>query len=89
MKKLKSKDNAFKITYTKNLAGTGYQIQYSRKSKMSAAKTKWIKKNTTMTTTISGLKNKKTYYVRVRTYKQIGSTKIYGSWSNIKKVKTK
>ena len=39
-----------------------------------------------MPTTIKGLKNKKTYYVKARDYKTIGKTKVYGKWSAVKKV---
>ena len=43
--------------------------------------------------TIKKLKSKKTYYVRVRTYKTTKvngkTTKVYSSWSKVKTVKTK
>ena len=38
---------------------------------------------------INKLKKKKTYYVRIRTYKKEGSTTYYSAWSNQKKVKIK
>lgn len=42
---------------------------------------------------ISKLKAKKTYYVRIRTYKTVKvdgkSTRIYSDWSKVKKVTTK
>ena len=39
--------------------------------------------------TVKGLKSKKTYYVRIRTYKVVGSSKFYSTWSSAKSVKTK
>ncbi|MFR5874959.1 MAG: fibronectin type III domain-containing protein [Eubacterium sp.] len=72
---------------------TGYQIQYSTSSKFSNAKTVTVSKNKTTSKTISKLKAKKKYYVRIRTYKTVKvngkSTKIYSSWSKTKSVTTK
>ena len=38
---------------------------------------------------VTGLKGGKMYYVKVRTYKKIGSTKYYSKWSNIKSATTR
>ena len=35
----------------------------------------------------TGLAKGKTYYVRIASYKKIGSTKILSNWSKVKKVK--
>ena len=63
--------------------------RYSTSSKFKGAKTVTISKNKTTNKTISKLKAKKKYYVRIRTYKKIGSTKYYSSWSKAKTVTTK
>ena len=69
---------------------TGYQIQYStNKNFTSGNKTVNITKNKTTSKSISKLKAKKKYYVRIRTYKKVNGKKIYSSWSNSKSVKTK
>lgn len=69
---------------------TGYQIQYATNSKFTKnKKTVTVSKNKTTTKTISKLKAKKKYYVRIRTYKIINGKKIYSSWSETKSVKTK
>lgn len=72
---------------------TGYEIQYGTDSKFKSAKTKTVSKNKTVAATISKLKAKKKYYVRIRTYKTVKvngkSTKIYSGWSKVKTVKTK
>lgn len=92
--KLKASKKAFTVKWKKQAKQTtGYHIQYSRdkkfKSGVKAAKvgvSKTEKK-------ISKLKSKKTYYVRIRTYKTVKvngkSVKMYSKWSNVKKVKTK
>ena len=68
---------------------TGYQIQYSTSKKFTNAKTKTISNYMTTKYTLKSLSAKKTYYVRVRTYKKVGSTTYYSGWSTYKYVKTK
>lgn len=73
---------------------SGYQLQYSTNKKFAkSVKTPTISKNTTVKKTVKKLSAKKTYYVRVRTYKTVKvgkkSVKIYSGWSAAKKVKTK
>lgn len=68
---------------------TGYQIQYSLKSNFASAKTVTVTKNSTVKTTIKKLAAKKKYYVRIRTYKTVGKTKYYSSWSAAKNITTK
>ena len=68
---------------------TGYQIQYSTSKKFTSAKTKTISSYKTTKYTLKSLSAKKTYYVRVRTYKTVNGTKYYSGWSTIKSVKTK
>lgn len=66
---------------------TGYQIQRSTNNK------RWttiatIKKNGTTVYTNSKLKANTTYYYRVRAYKQVRRSRVYGSWSAVLKVRT-
>ncbi|MBR4100114.1 MAG: CHAP domain-containing protein [Clostridia bacterium] len=68
---------------------TGYQIEYSTSKKFKSAKTKTIKSYKTTSYTIKSLKAKKTYYVRVRTYKTVDGEKYYSDWSSYKYKKTK
>ncbi len=70
---------------------TGYEIQYSTSKKFTKKTTK-VKKVTGYKKTsvkISKLKAKKTYYVRIRTYKKIGKVTYYSKWSKSLKKKTK
>lgn len=69
---------------------TGYQIQYARnKSFSKGKKTKTISGYKKTSITLKGLKSKKTYFVRIRTYKMIKGRKYYSSWSKTKKVTVK
>ena len=62
---------------------TGYQIQYATSKLFKSAKSVTLSNKTTAKT-ITGLKAKTTYYVRVRTYKKVGSTTYYSGWSTVK-----
>jgi len=68
---------------------TGYQIQYSTSKKFSSYKTKTISSYKTTKATLSSLKAKTTYYVRVRTHKTVNGVKYYSGWSTVKYKKTK
>lgn len=78
------------VKWKQNKKATGYQIQYARSAdfkKQKAAKT--IKSASKTSQTITKLKQKKTYYVRIRCYKKAGAAKYYSAWSTAKKVKIK
>ena len=68
---------------------TGYQIQYSTSKTFSSAKTAPVSSYKTTSVTLKSLSAKKTYYVRVRTYKTVNGTKYYSGWSTYKCAKTK
>lgn len=68
---------------------TGYQIQYSTSKSFKSYKTKWLTSYKKTSATLTGLSAKKTYYVRVRTYKKVGGKTYYSGWSTIKYKKTK
>ena len=89
--KISAKSKGFKITWKKQATQTtGYQIQYSTdKNFKKGNKTVTVSKNGTTRKTVSKLKAKKKYYVRIRTYKNVSGTKYYSSWSKAKSVTTK
>ena len=89
--KLTAKKKSFTVKLKKQATQTtGYQIMYSTSSKFaSGSKIVTIKKNKTLTKTIKGLKAKKKYYVKIRTYKTVNGTDYYSAWSGKKSVKTK
>lgn len=70
----------------KTVTATSYQLQYATKSNFSNKKTVTLSKST-KSKTISKLKKGTTYYVRIRAYVTYNGTKIYGSWSDVKKQK--
>lgn len=68
---------------------TGYQIQYATSKTFKSYKSKTLTGYKTTSATLSGLKAKTTYYVRVRTYKTVNGVKYYSGWSTIVSKKTK
>lgn len=102
IQKIKALKKAFTINILKNKDQvTGYQISYSYKKNFKGQKVKDLKKfkykkikvkrkkYTITSYKVKGLKRKKAVYVRVRAYKQVGKTKVYGKWSSVKKIKIK
>ena len=84
-KKVSSYKKALKVSYKKVSNISGYQIGYRY-----SGSSKWYYANTTSTTkTISKLKSKKYYYVKVRTYKKVSGKYYYSSWTSTTKHKTK
>ena len=81
---------SFKVTWKKKTGVSGYQVQYATDKKFKKnKKTVTVAKKNATSKTIKKLKSKKTYYVRVRTYKIVNGKKVYSSWSKVKAVKTK
>ena len=67
----------------------GIEIQYSQdKSFSTGVKVKTAKKSA-LSKKITGLKQKKNYYFRIRTYKMVKGVKHVSKWSAIKTVKVK
>ena len=95
MSSVKAAKKAFTAKWAKQSVQTsGYQVQYSTsKNFKKSVKTSTITKNKTVSKTVKKLSAKKTYYVRVRTYKTVKvngkSVKLYSKWSAAKSVKTK
>lgn len=68
---------------------TYYQIQYATKKDFSNGKKIMIDRNTQTETTLKNLTANKTYYVRIRVYKERDGVYYYSKWSAVKSVKTK
>ena len=95
MSSVKAAKKAFTAKWAKqSVQTTGYQVQYSTsKNFKKSVKTSTITKNKTVSKAVKKLSAKRTYYVRVRTYKTVKvngkSVKLYSKWSAAKSVKTK
>ena len=74
------------VKYGKAAGATGYQIQYSTNGAMKSAKTVKVSGGSTVTKVIRSLGKNKKYYVRVRSFKNVGGRTYYSSWSIKKSV---
>ena len=89
-KKAKGSKNAISLEWKKVNSVNGYEIQLATDKKFKKnKKSVTVGKQKTTKTTVKKLKAKKTYYVRIRTYKTVNGTKVYSDWSKAKSVKTK
>ena len=88
--KVKKGKKRMTVSWKRDKKATGYQITYAQNKKFKKGKKNiTISKNKTVKRTIKKLKARKTYYVKVRAYKKVGKTKIYGDYSKVKKVKVR
>ncbi len=83
------KRGTVKLKWKKDATGEGYQIQYARSKSFSGAKEVVVKKSGTVSATIKKLKAGKTYYVRIRSYKNVGKATFCSEWSDARRVKIK
>lgn len=82
VKSAKSKDaRQLTIRWKRDAQVSGYEIQYSTSKNFKNAKSVTVGKNKTTSKSIDNLKSGKKYYIRIRSYKTVGKTKLNGSWS--------
>ena len=88
-KKLTAGKKRFTVQWKKDKKADGYQVQYStdKKFKKNVKSVNVSKKSTKAT--VKKLKKRKTYRVRVRSYKKINGKKYYSGWGKVKSVKVK
>ena len=94
--KITPKKKGFALKWNKQaVQTTGYEVAYSTNKDFTkkATGTITVVKSKTVSKSVSKLKAKKKYYVKIRTYKAVkinGKTKkLYSAWSKIKTVITK
>lgn len=77
------------VTWRWFVSQDGFEVQYALNK--SFTKKKQTKRYDLYAERVKlrGLKRKKTYYVRVRAFKKVGTKKVYGKWSITKKCKVK
>lgn len=72
-------------TWKENNTGNGYQIYYSTdKYFKKDTKSYFINKVSISAITINGLPEGKTYYIKIRSYKKVGTKMYYGPFSTVK-----
>ena len=79
----------FTVAWTKDSTADGYQIDYSTSSSFSGGKRVTINGNSTVSRTIDTGKEGKKYYVRVRSFKKVSGSTLYGYFSAVKNITVK
>lgn len=88
--KITAVKQGFKVSIKKyTTQTTGYQVQYSTDKNFKKGNKTETLGNKTTSKTITKLKAKKKYYVRIRTYKTVSGKKYYSAWSATKAITTK
>ena len=82
-KLIQMKQKQLTINLSESKGVDGYEVKYSTSSKMKKAKTVKVKNTDGLQYTVTGLKNEKTYYVKVRSYLSVKGKKVYSNWSKI------
>ena len=77
------------IRWKKKQGIGGYEIQYGTQKTFKQAKTKKISGKGKTGIILKKLKRKRTYYVRMRSWKKVRGRYIYGGWSKACKIKVK
>lgn len=91
IKKVKARGNKggqITVIWNRVSGVTGYEIRYSRKKGMKHAAT-IVAAGGKGRQTIRGLKRKKTYYVKIRSFRTTEEGTYYSQWSSVKRVKSK
>jgi hypothetical protein len=79
-----------KVTWKKDASANGYQILLATDKKFKKGKkTVNITSYKTVTKTIKKLKSSKTYYVKIRAYKNVNGKKLYGVYGSPKAIRVK
>lgn len=88
---LRAKGDGFAVHWKKRARQTsGYQLQYATNKKFTAHKTTITSTARRITKkTVRGLIHKRTYYVRIRTFKATGNKRACSGWSAVCAVKTR
>ena len=87
--KVKAGKKKLTVTWKKDKNVSGYQIQVATKKNFKGAKTYTVKSYKTYKKVIKKLKAKKKYFVKVRAYKTVGKSKVYGAYSAVRSCKVK
>lgn len=86
---LKAGKKELTVKWKKGSDIDGYEIEYSLKKTFKGAKKVTVSKAGTTETVLKKLKSKKTYYVRIRTFKKFQGKKYYSEWSKARSKKVK
>jgi len=73
--------SSVELSWDRSKGASGYEIYRSKSSKSGYKKVKTIKSSKTTKWTNTGLKGTAKYYYKIRPYKTVSGTKVYGAYS--------
>lgn len=77
---------AAKVIWKKDGKASGYQIQYADNKKFSNSSSLIVNSKNTNQAVFKNLKKGQRYYVRVRSFKSLKGSRLYGAWSKARSV---
>ena len=89
IKKVNAGKGKLQVSWKAAEGADGYVIEYAQKANFKGKKQVVVKNGSKTSQKISKLKKKKTYYVRIKAYRENGTEKVYTRFSAKKKVRTK
>lgn len=85
VRRIKSGKRYMTVSWKRQMTQTsGYQLQYGRKKSMKKSKIFTVPHAKRTSKKIKNLKKNTRYYVRIRTYKNVGKKRYYSNWSSVK-----
>lgn len=85
-KKNPKKQYAIGVSWKKNIGATGYEITFAKNKNFTKGKIVKTVSSKTASVTLSDVKKKTIYYVRLRSYKTIKGKKYYSGYSDVRKI---
>lgn len=89
LKSLTAGKGSLTVKWSKGIGGVGYEVQYSIWKNFLKRTTLATSKTGSTKAILKDLSSGKTYYVRIRAYKKVGTKKYYSTWSKVKSKKVK
>lgn len=89
LKKVAGAGKKVKVTLNRDAKASGYQIMTSSDRTFKTDKKVTLSKGNRKRNIVSKQSGKGTYYVKARSYTQIGKKRYYAPWSNVKKITLK
>ena len=83
------KEGQIKASWAKDTQAEGYQVEYATNKTFTNGKRVKAEGGSKQSVLIENLTGNKQYYVRIRSYKKVGSSNWYSEWSAAKQVRVK
>ena len=83
------KNRKMLIRWKWKVSVSGFQVQYAQNRRFTKKKKTKTVGSMISKKIIKNLRKGKTYYVRVRAYRESAGTKLYGKWSDVQRIKIK